>query len=93
MTEEKNAVQKPHNIIMNDRKNLSLSGVQEVLSCDEEIISLRTVMGELTVNGRQLHIGSFNRDSGDLKIDGKIKELIYTDADLQPRGFFGRLFR
>ena len=25
MTEEKNAVQKPHNIIMNDRKTLSLS--------------------------------------------------------------------
>ena len=93
MTEEKNQMRVPHNIVMNDRKNLSLTGVEEVLSCDEEIVSVRTSMGELTISGMKLHIGSFNRASGELKLDGTVKELVYADIDPQRRGFFGRLLR
>ena len=93
MTEEKNQMRVPHNIVMNDRKSLSLTGVEEVLNCDEEIVSVRTSMGELTISGMKLHIGSFNRANGELKLDGTVKELVYADIDPQRRGFFGRLLR
>ncbi len=93
MNDERNTPRIPHNITINDRKNLVISGVEEVVSCDSEIIVIRTVMGELTINGIKLHMGSFNRDNGELKLDGQIKELIYSDVDTQKRGFFSRLLR
>ena len=93
MNDEKRPVQMPHNLTMNDRKNLTMTGVEEVIGCDEEVLTVKTVMGEMTVSGARLHIGSFNRSTGELKVDGQIKELIYTDADLKPRGFFSRLFK
>lgn len=93
MNDERNIPRKPHNITMTDRSTLVISGVEEVVSCDSEIIVIHTVMGELSINGMKLHIGSFNRDSGELRLDGRIKELVYTDIDPERHGFFSRLFR
>ncbi len=93
MNDEKGSLHIPHDLTMKERKNLSLTGVQEVIGCDEELLTVKTAMGELTVSGTQLHIGSFNRSTGELKIDGRIKELIYADAELEPQGFFKRLFK
>lgn len=93
MNDERNIPRKPHNITMTDRSTLVISGVEEVVSCDSEIIVIHTVMGELSINGMKLHIGSFNRDSGELHLDGRIKELVYTDIDPDRHGFFSRLFR
>ena len=93
MAEEKRQAHMPHSVTMNDRSTLALTGVQEVLGCDEEIVTVRTVMGDLTVSGMKLHIGSFDRASGVLKLDGSINELVYADSDPERRGFFGRLFR
>ena len=76
MTDEKNLSRPPHNLILNDRRTLSVSGVGEVISCDEEIVVIRTVMGELTVSGSKLHIGRFDRESGELQLDGNVKELV-----------------
>ena len=93
MNDEKRAVQVPHNLTLNDRKSLSLTGIEEVIGCDEETLTVKTVMGELTVIGSRLHIGSFNRGTGELKVDGRVKELIYADSELVRQGFFKRLFK
>ena len=93
MNEEKRTVHLPHNIVLNDRKNLSVTGVGEVLGCDEEVMTVKTSNGELTITGSGLHIGSFNRGTGELKVDGRIKELIYSDAQPRQSGFFKRLFK
>ena len=50
-------------------------------------------MGELTVTGSRLHIGSFNRATGELNIDGSIREILYADATPENKGLFKRLFR
>ena len=42
MNEEKRTVHLPHNIVLNDRKNLSVTGVGEVLGCDEEVMTVKT---------------------------------------------------
>lgn len=93
MNDERNIPHAPHNIVMNNRKTLSISGVNEVVSCDEEIVVIRTVMGELSVSGTRLHIGSFNRENGELQLDGNVKELVYTDLETNRRGLFDKLFR
>lgn len=91
--EEKKTIKLPHNVILEERKNLTVSGVSDVDSFDDETVVLFTEMGELTVRGSGLHINKLNVESGDFNIEGQIHTLIYTDDDAKKRGFFDKLFR
>lgn len=80
------------NIIIEDRKKLTLSGVKDVISFDDETLLLETVLGRLTVKGAGLHIVNFDTASGDLFAEGKIYAVVYT-SDEKNGGFFSRVFR
>ena len=58
---------KLHNIIMEKREKLSISGVKDIGIYNEEIVELSTVMGELVVKGSNMHINKFNTEDGELK--------------------------
>ena len=89
-----NAVQKPHNIILENRKNLSISGVTDVDNFDEKTIVLYTQMGELTIHGKNLHVNSMSVETGEMTIDGDIWALNYGDKDKKGTlSFLGKLFR
>lgn len=92
-TEEKN--QKSfHNVIMENRKTLTLSGVNDVDSFDERCIVLYTQLGELVIRGRNLHVNSMSVETGDMTIDGEIWSLNYGDKDKKgASSFLGKLFR
>lgn len=81
-----------HNIIIEDRKKLTLSGVKDVISFDDETLLLETVLGRLTVKGVGIHIVNFDTASGDLFAEGKIYAAVYT-SDEKNGGFFSRVFR
>lgn len=91
MVEQVNS--RAHNIIVEQRKKLNLSGVTDVVGFEDETIVLKTVMGTLTVKGEKLHIGSFSTTSGDIDIDGKVIALVYTDEESNKGGFFRRLMK
>ena len=80
------------NIIIEDRKKLTLSGVKDVISFDDETLLLETALGRLTVKGAGLHIVNFDTASGDLFAEGKIYAAVYT-SDEKNGGFFSRVFR
>ena len=80
------------NIIIEDRKKLTLSGVKDVISFDDETLLLETVLGRLTVKGAGLHIVNFDTASGDLFAEGKIYAAVYT-SDEKNGWFFSRVFR
>ena len=80
------------NIIIEDRKKLTLSGVKDVISFDDETLLLETVLGRLTLKGAGLHIVNFDTASGDLFAEGKIYAAVYT-SDEKNGGFFSRVFR
>ena len=87
-------VKQNHNIILENRKILSISGITDVDSFDEREISLYTQLGELTVQGRELHIDAMSVETGDMTITGDIWALIYGDKDKKgPISALGRLFR
>ena len=98
MTEEirqqpKMQPKQPHNVIMEDRRNLTVSGVKDVDSFDEQTMIIYTDMGELTVRGTELHISRLNTDAGELSVSGHIYGLAYTDDRDKKTGLLGRLFR
>ena len=83
----------PHTMVVEDRKRLSVSGVTDVESFDEETVALATELGELLIHGYDLHINRIDVESGDLSLEGEIISLTYTDNQPQTGGFFGRLLR
>lgn len=81
-----------HKIIIDERKRLEISGIKEVKSFDDETIVLVSVMGKITVKGENLHIKSFDTESGDIFVDGKIHAVVYM-SEAQKGTFMSRIFR
>lgn len=81
----------PHQLILQDRKRLELSGVTDVENFDENTVNCRTSLGRLTVCGSELHVQRLDLDGTALSIEGCIDSLNYTDV--RKGGLLGRLFR
>lgn len=68
----------PHNIIMENRKSLRISGVKDIDSFTESKIVLSTVMGELVIKGDDLHVVTLEAESGDFSMTGCVNSLSYN---------------
>ena len=91
---QEKSLKQNHNMILENRKSLSISGITDVDSFDEKEISLYTQLGELTIKGRDLHVDTMSVETGDMTITGDIWSLISGDKDKKgPISAIGRLFR
>ena len=81
----------PQNLILENRRRLSVSGVTEVDSFDASVVRLRTALGALSVRGEELKIESLSVETGDLILSGKIGDLIYEELPIRS-GLLSRLF-
>lgn len=83
-----------HNIILEGRKKLSVSGVTDVDRFDENTVLLYTSMGEMTVCGTDLHVNALSVESGEMDVEGDISAIFYGDSDRRsPLSFLGKIFR
>lgn len=82
----------PHNLTLEERNKLIVSGVTDIGGYDEQTIVAQTEKGELTVKGEGLHILRMSVDMGELAVEGNIISLQYSEIE-QSGGFFSRLFR
>ena len=88
-TEKKN-----HALTLVGRSELQISGVQEVESFDEERVSLRTLCGDMTVEGGELRIGVLDTERGVVTVHGRVDGILYAgEGTEEKRGFLGRLLR
>ncbi|MBD5113893.1 MAG: sporulation protein YabP [Ruminococcaceae bacterium] len=92
MTEQKNGV---HNLVMENRRRLVISGVKEVEGFTETEVCLYTDMGQLTVKGRNLHVNQVSTDTGELIMVGDmVNSIVYSDKPRRtPNNFITKLFR
>ena len=93
MTEDKKTGVLPHNLNLEDRKKLSVSGVNDVGSFDEENIVVSTDYGELTVRGEKLHITKLSLEVGEMCIEGKVSGMQYAEVAEKSTGFLSKVFR
>lgn len=87
---------KAHKVSMNNRRNLSISGVNDVLSFDVKEVLLETELGMLMVKGADLHIGRLMLDKGEVEVEGKIDSLTYSEHDSfakKGESLLGKLFK
>ena len=84
--------QRPHALTLTERGKLTVTGVDEVVRFDETEVEMRTARGGLLVRGSGLKVGSLAIDTGELRIDGAVSEIVYEDEPVRGEGFFARLF-
>ena len=84
----------PHHVVIEERKSLTVSGVEDVERFDENTIVLSTSKGTMVVTGENLHIEKLSLDGGDLKVEGDLDSVSYEDDGIGSRGgFLSRLLR
>ena len=69
-----------HNVLMENREKLNVTGVTHVEEFDENIINLHTTKGNLIIKGEKLHIEKLNLESSELSITGVIYNFEYLDT-------------
>ena len=92
MDEKKNM--NPHNLIMENREKLTLTGVIDIHSFDDEMVLVETQMGILTIKGNDLKMNKLNLDNNELSVEGKISALVYSETEIAKKGgMFGKIFK
>lgn len=67
----------PHGLTLSERRQLSMTGVSEVVSFDETAVVLRTELGLLVVRGQDLQLKTLSLDGGQVVLEGSVEGLHY----------------
>lgn len=68
------------NLILENREKLSVSGVNDVLSFDDQVVMIDTELGLLTVKGENLRINKLSLDTSEVIVEGEISNLSYSQS-------------
>lgn len=71
------------NLILENRGKLSISGVNDVLSFDDQVVMVETELGLLTVKGENIRINKLSIDTSEVIVEGSISYLAYSDRELE----------
>ena len=96
MIEEKKVTKpKVQNLILENREKLSISGVLDVESFNDECVIVDTELGVLIIHGEDLHINKLNLDNSELNIEGDIISCQYSDKEggKSKGSFFSKMFK
>ena len=67
------------NLVLENRAKLSISGVVDVLSFDDQVVMIETELGLLTVKGENLRINKLSIDTSEVIVEGEISYLAYSE--------------
>lgn len=84
------------NLILENRSKLSISGVIDVLSFDDQVVMVETELGLLTVKGENIRINKLSIDTSEVIIEGDISYLAYSDKEIDKNkrgGLLTKIFK
>jgi len=83
------------NLVLENREKLSISGVLDVLSFDDQIVILETELGLLNVKGENLRINKLSIDTSEVVIEGEVYNLSYSEksSDKNKSSLLGKIFK
>ena len=81
----------PHQMMLEDRKRMRISGVVDVENFDEMCVELTTSAGLMTIKGEEMHVESLNLENGEMTLTGEVQSIEYEGS--RERGsLLSRLF-
>ena len=83
------------NLVLENRGNLSVSGVLDVLSFDDQIVIIETELGLLTIKGEDLRINKLSIDTSEVVVEGDIYNMGYSEKDTEKKSsnLLGKIFK
>lgn len=82
-----------HEVKIIDRGIIYLTGVDKIISFDNEEFLLETVMGILTLKGEGLEVIKLDTHDGVVTLKGLINSYSYDEKKKENESFFGKLFK
>ena len=87
---------RPHKLAIQNRAVGNITGIQDVVSFDENQVVLDTDMGLLTIKGKDMHVSRLALEKGEVDVEGTIDSLVYssnTSYRKSGESVFTRLFK
>ncbi len=83
------------NIVLENREKLNVTGINDILSFDDQVVILSTDLGMLTIKGNELKINKLNIDESEVKIEGNITSINYSQDPEERKGesIFSKIFK
>ena len=83
------------NIVLENRRKLSISGVNDVLSFDDQVVIVDTELGMLSIKGDNLRITKLSLDTSEVIVEGDIASLNYSENKFDKNNgtFFSKIFK
>ena len=83
------------NLVLENRGKLSISGVIDVLSFDDQVVIVQTELGMLTVKGENLRINKLSIDTSEVVVEGEISNLAYSEKEMEKKNssILGKIFK
>lgn len=69
----------PHKLVLDERSRLTVTGVEEVVSFDDAAVILKTQLGTLVIQGRNLQLKALMPDGGQVGVEGTVCALSYEE--------------
>lgn len=82
----------PHKLTLNERKQLTLTGVADVVSFDDSAVVLKTGLGTLVIQGAHLQLKTLSPEGGQVAVEGNVDSLVYEQTR-EAGSVWRRLFR
>ena len=84
-----------HNITIDNRKNIILSGIKKINSFDDSEFFVSSIMGSIIIKGENLELLKLDTFQGNLSIKGSINSVIYLDDNkkIKADNIISRLFK
>ena len=83
------------NLILENRGKLTITGVLDVFSFDDQVVIVETELGLLTIKGENLRINKLSIDTSEVIVEGNILSLSYSERDMEKKGssILGKIFK
>lgn len=83
------------NLVLENREKLSVSGVNDVLSFDDQVVMIDTELGLLTVKGENIRINKLSLDTSEVIVEGEISSLSYSQnkQEKSPGTILSKIFK
>ena len=70
----------PHKVTLVERRSMTMTGVTEVVSFDENTVVLKTDLGDLVIHGQGLQLKNLSLEGGQVAVEGTIFAFLYEQS-------------
>jgi len=81
-------------VMLENREKMTVTGVIDIHSFDDELVLAQTDLGILTIKGEDLKMNKLNLENNELIVEGRINLFAYSDTPGGKKtGLMNKLFK